>query len=192
MLTEKKVMDILQETGVLLQGHFLLTSGRHSEHYLQCARVFQYPDRAAELCRALAEKFAGFEPDVCIGPALGGIIIAYETARELKTRGIFAERDETGGMTLRRGFAIKPGEKVLVLEDVVTTGGSVREVMELVQAHGGQVVGVGSIVDRSNGQVDFGVPYHALVRLDVTSFAPADCPLCAQGIPAVKPGSRKR
>lgn len=192
MLTEKKVMDILQETGVLLQGHFLLTSERHSEHYLQCARVFQFPDRAAELCRALAEKFNGLKPDVCIGPALGGIIIAYETARELNTRGIFAERDESGGMALRRGFAIHPGEKVLVLEDVVTTGGSVREVMNLVRAHGGQVLGVGSIVDRSNGQVDFGVPYQALVRLDIVSWEPADCPLCAKGIPAVKPGSRKR
>ncbi|HHX74818.1 MAG TPA: orotate phosphoribosyltransferase [Firmicutes bacterium] len=192
MLTEKKVMDILQASGVLLQGHFLLTSGRHSEHYLQCARVFQYPDRAAELCRALAEKFGETKPDVCIGPALGGVIIAYETARELNTRGIFAERDATGSMALRRGFAINPGEKVLVLEDVVTTGGSVREVIDLVRAHGGQVLGVGSIVDRSNGQVDFGVPYHALIRLDVITYDPAACPFCAEGVPVVKPGSRKR
>ncbi|MCR3923403.1 MAG: orotate phosphoribosyltransferase [Firmicutes bacterium] len=190
-MSEERVLAVLKETGVLLQGHFLLTSGRHSDRYLQCARVFQYPNHAAEFCQSLAESFISAKPDLCIGPALGGVVIAYETARALKTRGLFAERDTEGTMTLRRGFIIEPGERVLVLEDVVTTGGSVREVIELVCALGGEVVGVGSIVDRSNGNVDFGVPYQALIRLDVESFAPTACPLCKEGTPAVKPGSRK-
>ncbi|NLZ38311.1 MAG: orotate phosphoribosyltransferase [Firmicutes bacterium] len=191
MISETRVMEILKKTGVLLQGHFLLTSGLHSDKYLQCAQVFQYPEYAAELCQALAEAFAAEKVDLCIGPALGGVIIAYETARALHTRGIFAERDQEGVMTLRRGFTIEAGEKVLVLEDVVTTGGSVREVIDLVGAWGGEVIGVGSLVDRSNGKVDFGVPYHALIRFNVNAYRPEECPLCKQGIPAVKPGSRK-
>lgn len=191
MITEKRVLEVLQKTGVLLQGHFLLTSGRHSDRYLQCARVFQYPEYAEEFCQALAGKFIQEKPDLCIGPALGGVVIAYETARALKTRGLFMERDKDGTMALRRGFVIEPGERVLVLEDVVTTGGSVREVMDVIRQMGGEICGVGSIVDRSNGQVDFGVPYHALIRLDVVSYDPADCPLCKEGTPAVKPGSRK-
>ncbi|NLZ93645.1 MAG: orotate phosphoribosyltransferase [Firmicutes bacterium] len=191
MISETRVLEVLKETGVLLQGHFLLTSGLHSDKYLQCAQVFQYPKYAAEFCQALAAAFAAEKVDLCIGPALGGVVIAYETARALNTRGIFAERDQAGAMTLRRGFAINPGEKVLVLEDVVTTGGSVREVISLVREMGGKVVGVGSIVDRSNGKVDFGVPYHALIRFEVNTYEPNECPLCKQGTPAVKPGSRK-
>jgi orotate phosphoribosyltransferase len=191
MLREQRVLEIFADADVLLEGHFLLTSGRHSARYLQCARVFQYPDYATELCSALADSFQEQHVDVCIGPALGGVVIAYETARALKTRGLFAERDKDGAMTLRRGFAIKPGERVLVLEDVVTTGGSVKEVITLVLQLGGEVVGVGTIVDRSGGTADFGVPYTSLIRLDVESFDSTDCPLCKQGIPAIKPGSRK-
>lgn len=191
MISEARVMDILQETGALLQGHFLLTSGRHSDRYIQCARVFQHPLYAEEICRALAEKCLPLQPDLCIGPALGGIIIAYETARALNVRGLFAERDQNGIMTLRRGFEIKPRERVLVLEDVVTTGGSVREVIDVVKQWGGEVCGVGAVADRSNGKVDFGVPFHALIRLEINAYEPETCPLCREGIPAVKPGSRK-
>ncbi|MBS4021198.1 MAG: orotate phosphoribosyltransferase [Dethiobacter sp.] len=191
MLTEDKVLEILKETEVLLEGHFLLTSGKHSDRYLQCARVLQYPHHAAVLCGALAEHFASAKPQLCIGPALGGVIIAYETARSLGVRGIFAERDKDGEMELRRGFNVKPGERVLVLEDVVTTGGSVLEVVNLVKDMGGEVVGVGSIVDRSGGMADFDVPFTSLIKLDAKAFDSADCPLCLQGIPAVKPGSRK-
>jgi len=191
MLTEKRVLEIFQETGVLLEGHFLLTSGRHSNAYLQCARVFQYPQYAEELCGVLAEMFKTAKVDLCIGPALGGVVIAYETARALGVRGLFAERDKDGTMALRRGFVIQPGERVLVLEDVVTTGGSVKEVLELVRSMGGKVVGVGTIVDRSGGLVDFGVPYTSLISLAVEAYEQTDCPLCKAGIPAVKPGSRK-
>lgn len=185
------IIKILEETGVLMQGHFLLSSGRHSNRYLQCARVFQHPRYAGEICRRLAEKFAETKPDICIGPALGGVIIAYETARALGARALFAERDQDGVMTLRRGFSITPGEKVLILEDVVTTGGSVREVMEVVRSHKGEICGIGCLVDRSGGKADFGVPFRALLQLDIASYDPADCPLCKKGVPAVKPGSRK-
>ena len=191
MLTENRVLEIFKETGVLLEGHFLLTSGRHSNAYLQCARVFQYPQYAQELCGALAETFKAAKVELCIGPALGGVVIAYETARALGVRGLFAERDKDGTMALRRGFLICPGERVLVLEDVVTTGGSAKEVLELVGSMGGKVVGVGTIVDRSGGSADFGVPYSSLIRLEAAAHFPADCPLCKAGIPAVKPGSRK-
>lgn len=190
-MNEERVLEIFANTGVLLEGHFILTSGRHSGRYLQCARVFQYPDYAEELCRALADRVSGQTVDLCIGPALGGVVIAYETARSLGVRGLFAERDKDGVMALRRGFEIRPGERVLVLEDVVTTGGSVKEVISLVRGMGGEVVGVGSIVERSGGTADFGVPFSALIRLAVESYEPDNCPLCAKGIPAVKPGSRK-
>lgn len=191
MLTEERVLEIFRAAEVLLEGHFQLTSGRHSNRYLQCARVFQYPDYAEELCRALGAAFVREKPEVCIGPALGGVVIAYETARALHARGLFAERDKDGAMALRRGFVIKPGERVLVLEDVVTTGGSVQEVISLVRDLGGDVIGVGAIVDRSGGAADFGLPFKALIQVEVESYDPADCPLCKEGTPAVKPGSRK-
>ena len=191
MISEVRVKEILQETGALLQGHFLLSSGLHSDQYIQCARVFQYPRYAEEICRALAEKFKPLQPDLCIGPALGGVVIAYETARALNVCGLFTERDTDGTMTLRRGFQIKPQKRVLVLEDVVTTGGSVREVIKVVEQWGGEVCGVGALVDRSNGKVDFGVPFHALMCLEINSYEPETCPLCQKGIPVVKPGSRK-
>jgi len=190
MLSEQRIMELLTQTGVLLEGHFLLTSGRHSGRYLQCARVLQHPDYAAELCGKLAGFFTEEKIALCVGPALGGVVVAYEVARALGVRGFFAERDQNGLMALRRGFTVSRGERALVLEDVVTTGGSVREVLELITTLGAVAVGVGSIVDRSGGQAAFGVPFHSLIRLEVETYDPADCPLCRQGLTAVKPGSR--
>lgn len=189
MLERERIIEIFKETGVMLTGHFQLTSGRHSDHYMQCAQLFQYPKYSEMMCAELAEYFRNEKIDLVAGPAVGGIIIAYETARAIGVRNIFAER-QNGVMTFRRGFAVQPGERVLVTEDVVTTGGSVREVIDLVRAAGGEVVGVGSIVDRSNGKVDFGVPFHAVLSMEVLSWEPEDCPLCKAGSVAIKPGSR--
>ena len=189
MLTRKRIIEIFKETGVMLEGHFQLTSGRHSDHYMQCAQLFQYPQYSELLCQELADVFKDEKIDLVVGPAVGGIIIAYQVACCLGVRNIFAERQD-GKMTLRRGFTVKPGENVLVCEDVVTTGGSVREVVELLKEAGANVIGVGSIVDRSNGKVDFGVPYKAVLPMEVISWEPEDCPLCKQGSVAYKPGSR--
>ncbi|MCL6635590.1 MAG: orotate phosphoribosyltransferase [Peptococcaceae bacterium] len=189
MLTRDEVVSIFQKTGAMLAGHFRLTSGRHSDRYFQCALVLQHPGYTEILCRELASKFACDSVSAVIGPAMGGIIVSYEVARALGVRSLFAER-EKGVMTLRRGFSIGPGERVLVVEDVITTGGSVREVVEVVRKLGGLVVGAGVLVDRSNGAVDLGVRTEALLTTEVVSYAPEDCPLCKKGIPAVKPGSR--
>ena len=186
-MTNEKILEIFKETGVMLEGHFLLTSGRHSDKYMQCAKLFQNADIAEKFAKELAGKFSGV--DIVVGPAVGGIILAYEVSRQLGVPNVFAER-QNGQMTLRRGFVVEAGAKVLVVEDVVTTGGSVKEVVSLLQKSGAEVIGVGSIVDRSNGKVDFGVPYEAVLSMEVVSFEPEDCPLCAQGLPAVKPGSR--
>lgn len=191
MITRERVMDILKEAGVLLEGHFLLTSGRHSGRYLQCAKIFRNTRYSEELCAALAEQFAGAGVDVVIGPAMGAVQMAYEVSRSLGCENFFTER-ENGAMTLRRGFAVRPGEKVLVVEDVVTTGGSVREVLDLVKEAGGIAVGVGAIVDRTGGKIDFGVPFHAVISLEVESWEASECPLCKAGMgEPVKPGSRK-
>ena len=190
MLTQERVLEILKEAGVLLEGHFLLTSGRHSNKYLQCAKIFQNAKYSEELCEDLAKLYKDSGVDVVIGPAIGAILISYEVSRHLGTPNIFAERDADGVMTLRRSFEITKGQNVLVVEDVVTTGGSVREVIKLVKDAGGEVVGVGSIVDRTGGKVDFGVPYKAVLSVKVESFEPDNCPICAKGIPVVKPGSR--
>lgn len=189
MMRKEDVLEILRKTEAVLEGHFLLTSGRHSDRYIQCAKVFQYPEYSEIFSRDLASAFKGDNVDVVVGPAIGGIVFAYEVGRQLGVRAIFAER-ENGAMTLRRGFHIKEGENVLVVEDVTTTGGSVKEVMEVVKKLGGNVVGVGSLVDRSNGTVDFGVKFVPVVTLDVKSYDPQECPLCKQGINIVKPGSR--
>ena len=189
MLTEKELLAILEKTGLLKEGHFLLTSGLHSSQYMQCAQLLQYPEYAEVVCQALAEPFQGRGIEVVVGPALGGVIVAYETSRALKAKNIHAER-ENGKMTFRRGFALVPGQKVLIVEDVVTTGGSVKEVMNLVRQAGAELVGVAAIVDRSQGRADFGVPFHALLKRDIPTYSPEDCPLCRQGIPVVKPGSR--
>ena len=191
MIDQERVLTVFREAGVLLEGHFLLTSGRHSGKYLQCARIFRHPKYSEELCAALAEQYANEGVQVVIGPAMGAVQMAYEVSRALNCENFFTER-ENGAMALRRGFEVTPGIKVLVVEDVVTTGGSVREVIELVKAAGGEVVGVGSIVDRTGGKIDFGVPYKAVISMDVASYEPDDCPLCKAGAPApYKPGSRK-
>lgn len=188
--TQEMTREILTRLGALKQGHFRLTSGLHSDRYMQCAALFQFPKESEQLCAALAEKFAGQKIDLVAGPALGGIIMAYEVARALGVPNIFSERED-GKMTFRRGFRVEAGQKVLVVEDVVTTGGSVKEVIGLVRAAGGEVVGVGSVVDRSGGKADFGVPFHALMKLEATNWKEEDCPLCKEGMPIVKPGSRK-
>lgn len=180
---------IFKESNAMLEGHFLLTSGRHSDRYLQCALVLQEPKTVELLAQELAAKIAEKNIDIVIGPALGGVTLAYEMARQLKAKALFAER-ENGVMTLRRGFRIPAGARVLVVEDVVTTGGSVVEVINVVKEAGGQVAGVASLVDRSNGKVDFGYPFYSLLALEVISYEAKDCPLCAQGVPLVKPGSR--
>ena len=188
-MTPEQVLDIYKKTGALLTGHFLLSSGLHSEQYLQSALVLQQPDIAGRLCAALAEHFRDSSIEVVIAPALGGVFVSYETARALKVRSLFAERVK-GELMLRRGFTIKPGERVLVVEDVITTGKSTRETIEVVKKSGGTVVAAGSLVDRSGGKADLGVPYQSLVTLNVPAYAPEACPLCKAGSAPVKPGSR--
>ncbi|MDI6906211.1 MAG: orotate phosphoribosyltransferase [Thermoanaerobacterales bacterium] len=182
---------MLEASGALLSGHFLLTSGRHSAQYIQCAQVLKHPRYAEALGRALAASYADHGIDLVVGPALGGVIIAHEVARALDTPCLFAERDANGRMALRRGFTVERGQRVLVVEDVITTGGSVREVIDLVRDAGGEAEGVGVIVDRSGGRVDFGVPLTALLTTSIATFTPEGCPLCAAGGVPVKPGSRK-
>ena len=181
---------IFKQTGLMLEGHFLLTSGRHSNRYMQCAKLFQYPEYSEMICKDLADRFAGQKIDMVVGPAVGGIIMSYEMARQFKVPNIFAER-ENGAMTLRRGFSIPEGAKVLVVEDVVTTGGRVREVMDIVAEAKAEVVGVCVVVDRSGGKIDFGVPFEAAYETEIQSYEPSQCPLCEQGLELVKPGSRK-
>jgi orotate phosphoribosyltransferase len=185
-----QLLSIFAETGALLEGHFQLTSGLHSPRYLQCARVLEHPKHAERIGRMLAAHFTGEQISAVVAPAIGGIIVAHETARALGVRALFTER-EAGAMTLRRGFRLDEGEPVLVVEDVVTTGGSTRETIEAVKRAGGIVVGAGSIVDRSGGHSDVGVRRVALLTLDVPAYDPAACPLCEKGDPVVKPGSRK-
>ncbi|HLG14621.1 MAG TPA: orotate phosphoribosyltransferase [Blastocatellia bacterium] len=184
------LQSVFEETGALLEGHFLLTSGLHSSRYLQCALVLQYPQHAEWVGKALAGEFANEGIKAVVAPAIGGIVVAHETARALGARALFTER-VAGVMTLRRGFQIDEGERVLVVEDVVTTGGSTCETIDAAVNAGGIVVGAGSVVDRSGGAVDVGVRRIALLTLDVPTYEPGECPLCAQGIPAIKPGSRK-
>lgn len=184
------LLQIFQQTGALLEGHFQLTSGLHSPSYLQCALVLQHPQHAESIGRALAARFEGHGIESVVAPAIGGIIVAHEVARALGVRALFTER-EAGVMTLRRGFTLRPGERVVVVEDVVTTGGSTRETIEAVTSAGGLVVAAGSAVDRSGGKVDVGVPRHSLLTLDVPAYEPLECPLCKAGVPSIKPGSRK-
>ncbi|MBC7929130.1 MAG: orotate phosphoribosyltransferase, partial [Rubrivivax sp.] len=180
-----------RNTGALLEGHFVLSSGLHSTQYLQCALVLQHPSEAEAFGRAVAEHYSEQQVETVVAPAIGGIVIGWEVARALGVRSIWTEREE-GRMTLRRGFAVRPGERMLVVEDVVTTGGSTRETIDALRDAGAFVVGAASIIDRSGGRADVGVPRVALATLDVPVHAPSDCPLCAEGIPAIKPGSRKK
>jgi len=189
MEQDQQLLRLFQQTGALLEGHFQLTSGLHSPRYLQCALVLQYPHQAERIGQALAAFFKGEGIDVVVAPAVGGIIVAHEVARALDVRALFTER-ESGSMTLRRGFSLNKNERVLVVEDVVTTGGSTRETIDVVRSAGADVLGAGSIVDRSGGEVDLAVKRHSLLVLDVPVYDPANCPLCKQGGVATKPGSR--
>ncbi len=190
MMDEKQVLKAFEDNSAILNGHFLLTSGRHSDRYLQCALVMQHPGLCAELAEIIASKLPDGKIDVAIGPAMGGITLAYELGRKLGSRAIFAEREE-GRMSLRRGFSLKPGERVLVCEDVVTTGGSSREVADLAKAMGCEVVGIACLVDRSGGKADLGYPLYSVLKLEVASWPAEECPLCKQGSAPYKPGSRK-
>ena len=189
-------MDLFERTGAYLRGHFRLTSGLHSGEYLQCAKVLAHPAYAELLGQQLAEKLAKLIPNLTIetvvSPAIGGIIIGHEVARALNARALFTERDGTSNeMTLRRGFEVAPGEPVVVIEDVITTGGSTKDVIRVLEAAGAHVLAAGSIIDRSNGRVDLGLKRAALETLDPIACDPNDCPLCRQGIPVAKPGSRR-
>jgi orotate phosphoribosyltransferase len=190
-MTQEEVLQMFKNSGALLEGHFRLTSGLHSDRYLQCALVLQYPEQAAALGAALAARLKALSemPDFVIAPALGGILVAHEAARAIGVRGLFAERQE-GILKLRRGFQIKPGEKAYVVEDVVTTGGSTKETMDVVTQAGGIVIAAGSLIDRTGGRADLGVPRAALAVLDVPAYVPEECPLCKTGSQAIKPGSR--
>jgi orotate phosphoribosyltransferase len=187
------LLSIFKSRGALLEGHFLLSSGLHSPRYLQCALVLMDPPLATrlgrELASALEPALGGVRPSAVVAPALGGVLVAHEVARGFSCRGLFTERQD-GAMTFRRGFTLEPAEAVVVVEDVITTGGSTREVMEAVRSRGGQVLAVGSLVDRSGGSVDLGVPRRNLLSLDVPTYPPEACPLCASGSTPVKPGSR--
>ena len=188
-MTNEEILEIFKQTEGILKGHFLLTSGRHSDTYMQCAKLFVDPQKSEMLCGELAKILKEFKADVVVSPAVGGIIMGYEVARQLGVKNFFAERVD-GKMTLRRGFSLQKGSRVIVVEDVVTTGGSVKEVIQLCQDAGCNVVAAASIVDRSNGKVDFSVPYRALLSMEVISYEADECPVCKQGIPLYKPGSR--
>jgi len=191
------VISILKQSGALLEGHFLLSSGRHGDRYFQCARLLSYPDRAAEALSEIAEKIkadmnAGkLRIDAIVGPAMGGIIVAYELGRQLGLPAIFTERDESGSMTLRRGFEVKPGQSLLIAEDVVTTAKSSGESARALEERGGLIAALACIVDRRTPGVELSWPFYSACRLDAANWDPAECELCKKGIPLVKPGSRK-
>ncbi len=189
-LPKEELLQIFRDTNALLDGHFLLTSGLHSPQYFQCAKVLQYPKYLHLLSGEIAKHFELSEIELVISPAIGGIVVGTEVGRMLEARTIFAEREE-GAMKLRRGFEIKKGERVLVVEDVVTTGGSVKEIIKLVKDASAELAGVGYIVDRSNGKTTFNAKEFSVLRMDVVTYSPEACPLCKTGSPAVKPGSRK-
>ena len=190
-MTENEILDIFRKHSALLEGHFILSSGLHSDRYVQCALVLQHPRVAEQLCVELAKKLRPLGAAAVAAPALGGILVAHEVARALGVRALFAERQE-GSMTLRRGFSLDFREPTLVVEDVITTGLSTRETMQCVEQAGGKVVGAGALIDRSGGAADLGLPKAALVTLKIQNYQPANCPLCQAGVPAVKPGSRTK
>jgi orotate phosphoribosyltransferase len=189
-MEQNEALELYRRTGAYLEGHFRLSSGLHSRGYMQSALVLQDPADAASLGQGIAMHVKSFRPTVVLSPALGGLIIGHEVARALGVRAIFAERAGGTVLTLRRGFILSSTDRVLVVEDVFTTGKSTRETMKVAREAGADVVGAAAIVDRSGGTIDFGVPSYALVRLEVPTYDPDTCPLCAQGIPVEKPGSR--
>lgn len=179
--------EILEECGAVLKGHFLLTSGLHSDTYVEKFKILQYPLLTDKLCKAIADHFNKTKPHVVVGAAIGGIIISHVVARFLSTRSIFAERIDSN-LVFRRGFSIEKGERVLIVDDIVTTGGSIFELLDLVAEQGGAVKGIGLLIDRSGGKADFGVPTFPLVTLDIPTYSPDDCPLCAANIPLTTRG----
>jgi orotate phosphoribosyltransferase len=188
-MTNSETLAMFKSSGALLDGHFRLTSGRHSNSYFQCAKVLQYPEHLSAICGEIAGFFRESGITTVISPAIGGVVVGTEVGRQLGVKTIFAERKE-GTMIIRRGFSIDPSEEVLVVEDVITTGGSVAEVIELVRAAGATVAGVASVVDRSNGKVRLADRQFSLLTMEVVSYAPEECPLCKEGIPIYAPGSR--
>ncbi len=190
VMNQEQILEHFKDTNALLEGHFILSSGLHSPKYLQCALALQYPSDAAKFGKTIAEHFVNENIETVASPAIGGLIIGYAVAQALNVKFIWTER-QNGEMTVRRGFSVKEGEKILVVEDVITTGGSTRECIEVLEKIGGKVTNAASIIDRSNGAADVGVSRIALVNLEVPSYKPEDCPLCDQGIEAVKPGSRQ-
>lgn len=188
-MTRDELLDLFRRSGALLEGHFRLTSGLHSSGYLQCALVLQHPQHAEALGRAIGDRVRSLRPTVVLSPALGGVVIGHEVGRALGVRALFAERQD-GVLTLRRGFVIAENDRVLVVEDVLTTGGSTRETMQVAKALSGQVVGAASIVNRSAGAPDIDVPFASLLDIALPTYEPNGCPLCAQGLPVIKPGSR--
>lgn len=190
MMTPKEVENLFLKSGALLSGHFLLSSGLHSDAYLEKFRIFERPFLHSRLIEELLSRFADKKIETILSPALGGVIMAAEAARQLKIRAVFAEK-EGGKLTLRRGFTLAKGEKVLILDDIITTGGSVKETLEIARAAEVEIAGIGVLADRSGGKVDFGMPHIALMNLSLPVYQPDSCPICAQGIPLYKPGSRK-
>ena len=189
-MNRDELMQTLYQTSALLQGHFLLSSGLHSDRYIQCALLLQYPAISEQVGKDLADHFRKLDVDTVVGPAMGGILVVYEVARHLNKRAIFTER-ESGKMSLRRGFVLDPEEKVLVIEDVITTGGSLTEAIDVCKKYGANVVGAGAIIDRSIRPLGFGVPTSSLLRLEIQTWKKEECTLCRQGIRLVKPGSRE-
>ena len=189
-MNSEQILEHFRQTNALLEGHFILSSGLHSPKYLQCALALQYPFDAAKFGRAIAEYFTETNIETVASPAIGGLVIGYAVAQSLNVRFIWTER-QNGEMTLRRGFSVKENERILVVEDVITTGGSTRECIAVLESRGAQVTNAASIIDRSGGAADVGVPRNALVSLEVPSYEPEDCPLCKQGTEAIKPGSRQ-
>ena len=191
-LNEDQILDIFKKRNAILEGHFKLSSGLHSGKYIQCAKVLEHPDSAEVLCNTLAERFKDDDISVVIGPAMGGIVVAYELARQLGVRNIFSERNADNEMIFKRGFEILEGENCIICEDVVTTGKSTKEVIELVKKYGGNLVACASLVDRTAGTVDLGVRFESLLPVEVETFKPEACPLCKDGKELVQPGSRKK
>lgn len=187
--TDKMVIDTLKEVGALLEGHFLLSSGKHSNRYCQCAKLLQYPDKSAKVLKVVADKLKDVDFDIIVGPAMGGVVVSYELARQTGKPGIFAERQD-GKMTIRRGFEIKKGQKAIISEDVITTGKSFLEVANIIKELGGEVVGIICIVDRRAEGVEVDYPLYSAVKLDIKSYEKEECPMCKEGTPYVKPGSR--
>jgi orotate phosphoribosyltransferase len=188
-MNKEEILAIFQDAGALLEGHFLLRSGLHSNRFFQAALLLQYPDIAGKLCAELATRFNGRAVDAVISPAVGGLIVGHELARALGVRAIFADK-ENGELVLKRGFQIRSGEKIVVAEDVITMGGRVQQTIELARGLGAEIVGVGVIVDRSSGKASFDVPHFSLMQLELATYEPPTCPLCAKGMPLVKPGSK--